>query len=67
MLVCSISCHNKLIKIEKVVPDKAGKKWSNDNADPTRTSEALLLAWLTMEGNYAAYQGASGGGDSKLA
>jgi hypothetical protein len=27
----------------------------------------LLRAWRVTEGNYAAYQGASGGGDSKLA
>jgi hypothetical protein len=67
VLVCSVSCHNKLVKTEKVAVDKAGKKWSNDNPNPTKTSEALLLAWLTTEGNYAAYRGACGGGESKLA
>jgi hypothetical protein len=67
VLVCSVSCHNKLIKTEKVVVDKAGKKWSNDNPNPTKTSEVLLLAWLTTEGNYAAYRGACGGGETKLA
>jgi hypothetical protein len=45
VLVCSLSCHNKLIKIEKVVPDKAWKKWSNDNTDPTWTTEV----WKTHE------------------
>jgi hypothetical protein len=67
VLVCSVSCHYKVLKTERVVEDKAGKKWINDNPDSTKTFEVLLKAWLVTEGNYADYQGASGGGESKLA
>ncbi len=48
-----------------MVDKTAGKKWKEDNPDPSYVSKALLMACLTAEVNYAAYQGASGGGKSK--
>jgi hypothetical protein len=44
VLICSVSCHNKLLKTEKSVedPKSSGKQWDNDNNDVTKTSEMLL-------------------------
>jgi hypothetical protein len=43
MLVCSVSCHSKLLKIEKPIEDSkaSGKQWDNDNTDATKTSEMV--------------------------
>ncbi len=69
MLVCTVSCHNKLLKLEKAVEDPrtSGKQWGNDTTDATTTSEMLLLAWITIKGNYTAFRGGFGGGESKPA
>ena len=61
-LTCSKSCYNVLAAKSKVVSGSKkdatiGVKWHNDGVGTN--SLALLLQWLTTEGNYNSYRGAS--------
>jgi hypothetical protein len=60
-LTCSKSCYNVLAAKSKVVTGSKkdatiGVKWHNDGVGTN--SLALLLQWLTTEGNYNSYRGA---------
>lgn len=51
--VCGKRCYNKRKKSKAVVVED-GKcvLWHNDGPDPSVNSQAVLIDWLMIEGNY---------------